>query len=148
MEAPGYGLMAKAIAFAWWPIFNMVSFLEYLVFFWSDFLHRTTLNDLKKGFWHVFWILIFDPNWPFCKGYSLCMAANFGAFSKSCHVSNISYFLEPFFGSLALSLLSPLGNRPFWAFWFTIAFGRWPYFPFFSKIFLFLEQKRFLGADD
>ena len=40
---------AKAIAFAWaiafarWPIFKIVSFLEYLVFFSSGFLHRTTL---------------------------------------------------------------------------------------------------------
>ena len=24
-----------------------------------------------------FWILIFDPNWPFCPGYSLCTMANF-----------------------------------------------------------------------
>ena len=28
---------AKAIAFAWWPIFKMVSFLEYLVFFGAVF---------------------------------------------------------------------------------------------------------------
>ena len=24
-----------------------------------------------------FWILIFDPNWPFCKGYSLCTMTEF-----------------------------------------------------------------------
>ena len=75
--------------------------------------------------------------------YSLCMVANFGAFSKSCHVSNISDFLEPFFGSLALSLLSPLGNRPFGAFWFTIAFGRWPYFPFFFQNILIFRAEAF-----
>ena len=25
----------------------------------------------------IFWILIFDPNWPFCQGYSLCTMADF-----------------------------------------------------------------------
>ena len=33
---------AKAIDFARWPIFNMVSFLEYLVFFFSGFFRRIT----------------------------------------------------------------------------------------------------------
>ena len=42
----------------------------------SIFLHRTSLW-LKNRFLHVFWILIFDPNWLFCKGYSLCMMADF-----------------------------------------------------------------------
>jgi len=36
---------AKVIAFAYWPIFKMVPFLEYLVLFRAVFLHRTTLND-------------------------------------------------------------------------------------------------------
>ena len=36
---------AWAIGFGLWPIFKMVSFLEYLVFFGAAFLHRTTLND-------------------------------------------------------------------------------------------------------
>ena len=37
---------AKAIAFARWPIFKMVSFLKYLVFFGVVFLYRTTLMFL------------------------------------------------------------------------------------------------------
>ena len=37
---------AWAIAFAWWPIFKMVSFFEYFVFFGSGFLRRTTPNHL------------------------------------------------------------------------------------------------------
>ena len=45
--------------------------------FSSCFLPKTTLNDLENGFWHVFWNLIFDPKWGFCKGYSLCMMADF-----------------------------------------------------------------------
>ena len=34
------------LAFASWPFFQQVLVLEYLVFFWSGFLHRTTLYDL------------------------------------------------------------------------------------------------------
>ena len=45
--------------------------------FWSGFLQRTTLTWLKNRFSRVFLILIFDPNWPFCKGYSLCLMADF-----------------------------------------------------------------------
>ena len=37
---------AKARAFAWWAIFKMVSFLEYLMFFEAVFSQRTTGNDL------------------------------------------------------------------------------------------------------
>ena len=45
---------AKAVAFARWPIFKIVSFLEYLVFSEAVFLHRTTLMWLKSRFSHVF----------------------------------------------------------------------------------------------
>ena len=46
--------------------------------FSSGFLHRTIPIWLKNRFSHVFFlILIFDPNWLFCKGYSLCMMADF-----------------------------------------------------------------------
>ena len=37
---------AWAISFARWPIFKMVSFLEYLVFFGAVFLQETTLYAL------------------------------------------------------------------------------------------------------
>ena len=42
---------AKAIAFAWWPIFKMFSFLEYLVFFFERLFAE---NNSK---WFVEWIL-------------------------------------------------------------------------------------------
>ena len=45
--------------------------------FSSGFLHRTTLTWLKNRCSHIFWILIFDPTWLFCKGYSLCVMADF-----------------------------------------------------------------------
>ena len=41
---------AKAIAFAWWPIFKIVSFLEYLVFSQAVFLQKTPLTWLKNRF--------------------------------------------------------------------------------------------------
>ena len=31
----------------------------------------------RMDFDMFFWILIFDPKWGFCKGYSLCMMADF-----------------------------------------------------------------------
>ena len=69
---------AKAIAFAWWPIFKMVSFFEHLVLFWSSFFHTKQLEMLcRMDFDMFFGILIFDPKWWFCKGYSLCMMADF-----------------------------------------------------------------------
>ena len=124
---------AKSIAFRRWPIFKMVSFLEYLVFFqavfcteqlsrafrivsrtflavwncdsnWpfcqvyslckmadfqnglisrmlgvfsSGFLHRTTLKCFRIFFRRFFANWVLDPNWPFCKVYSLCKMADF-----------------------------------------------------------------------
>ena len=74
--------------------------------FWSGFLHRTTLTWLKNRFSHVFWILIFDANWPFCKGYSLCMMADFknrlisricGVFSSGfLHRTTLTWLKNPF----------------------------------------------------
>ena len=68
---------AKAIAFAWWPIFKMVSFLEYLVFFRAVFCTEQLQMICRMDFDTFFGILIFDPKWGFCKGYSLCMMAYF-----------------------------------------------------------------------
>ena len=45
--------------------------------FSSGFMHRTTLMWLKNRFSLFFLILIFDPNWLFCKGYNLCAMADF-----------------------------------------------------------------------
>ena len=47
---------AKAIAFAWWVIFKMVSFLEYLVFF--DAVFRTEQLEMicRMDFDMFLWI--------------------------------------------------------------------------------------------
>ena len=45
---------AKSIAFARWPIFKMVSFLEYLVFF-QRFFAQNNSNVLVESFFARFW---------------------------------------------------------------------------------------------
>ena len=60
---------AKAIAFAWWAIFKMVSFLEYLVFFEAVLCLEQLEMICRMDFDMFFGILIFDPKWGFCKGY-------------------------------------------------------------------------------
>ena len=82
--------VAKAIAFAWatafvrWPIFKMVSFLEYVVFFGALFANNC--NILGESFLAF---LIFDPYWQSLTclrlGYSLYKMADF----QNCLISGI-----------------------------------------------------------
>ena len=65
------------IAFAWWPIFKMVLFLEYLVFFGAVFCTEQLKMICRMDFDMFFGILIFVPKSEFCMGYSLCMMADF-----------------------------------------------------------------------
>ena len=51
----------------------MVLFLEYLVFFEAVFCLEQLEMICRMDFDMFFGILIFDPKWGFCKGYSLCM---------------------------------------------------------------------------
>ena len=53
-----------------------------LAFFWSPFLYNTTVMCFSALFRMLFGILIFDPNWPLCKGYSLCILAIFANFQN------------------------------------------------------------------
>mgnify|MGYP006964548735 CR=1 FL=1 len=68
---------AKDIAFAWpiafarWLIFKIVLFLEYLVFFRAVFCTEQLQCFCRMVFRMFLVFLNFDPNWPFCKGYSL-----------------------------------------------------------------------------
>ena len=55
---------------------NMLLFLEYLVFFGAVFCTQQLEMLCRIDFDMFFGILIFDPKWWFCKGYSLCMMAN------------------------------------------------------------------------
>ena len=71
LHDPTYRLLA--IAFPRWPIFKMVSFLEYLVFFGAVFCTEQLYCSCRIVFRMFLAFLIFDPNWQFRKGYSLCM---------------------------------------------------------------------------
>ena len=64
---------AWAIAFARWPIFKFVLFLEYLVFFRAVFCTEQLCCRCRIVFRRFLAFLMFHLNWPFCKGYSLCM---------------------------------------------------------------------------
>ena len=64
---------AWAISFAWWPIFKMISFLEYLVFFGAVFCTEQLKMICRMDFDMFFGILIFAPKWRFCMGYRLCI---------------------------------------------------------------------------
>ena len=73
---PKWGF-CMTIAFAWWPIFKMLSFLEYLVFFKQFFWTQLVEMICRMDFNLFFGILVFYPKWGFCMGYSLCMMADF-----------------------------------------------------------------------
>ena len=45
------------------------------VFFSSGFLHRTTLNDFKNGFWPVFWNFNFWPKLRILHGLYIAFAS-------------------------------------------------------------------------
>ena len=87
---------AKAIAFAWWPIFKMLSFLEYWLFFRAFFAQNNSKWFVEWIFDMFFGILIFDPKWGFCKGYSLCMMADVqnGLISRILIVFSSGFFAQ------------------------------------------------------
>ena len=51
---------AKPIAFERWPIFKMLSFLEYLAFFGADFCTEQLQMTCRMDFYMFFGMLIFD----------------------------------------------------------------------------------------
>ena len=75
----------------------MLSFFEYYLFFGAVFCIEQLECVCRNVFRLFLAYLIFNPNYPFCMGYSLCIADIFGHFAKCSHFSNISCFLEPFF---------------------------------------------------
>ena len=59
--------------------------------------------------------LVFDLNWPFCKGYSLCKMVDFQKFS---HFLNIWCFFKPFLAQTNSNVLAELFFACFWHFLF------------------------------
>ena len=87
----------KARAFTSWPIlaiFKTPSFFEFWVFWGRFFTHKNSKVILQSFFTPFSAFFIFDHNWTFCKGYSLCVVANFGHF----HNANIFRILGVFGG--------------------------------------------------
>ena len=142
---------AKAIGFAWviafgkWPIFKMVSFLEYLLVFVAFFCTEQCSCTIVFRMFLAF--LNFDLNWPFCKGYSLCqdkslkitdfqnglisrIFVSFGA--VSCALPDQPYCSCRMVFRLFLELSSFDRNWPFCkgyiALWWAIVFARLPIF--------------------
>ena len=68
---------AKPIALPKWPIFKIVLFREYLVFFGAVFCTELLYCACRIDFRMFFFILIFDPNLAFCKAYSVGKMADF-----------------------------------------------------------------------
>ena len=91
---------AKSIAFAWWPFlafFKNALIFAILAVFWSHFFGTETVQCVLETFLACSYAFLnFDPNWRFCKVYSLCLVAIFGHFQNALFFSNISCFLEPF----------------------------------------------------
>ena len=62
--------------------------------FWSSFCREQLEMICKMDFERFFGILIFDPKWGFCKGYTLCMM---GAFQNGLISRIFSVFWSGFF---------------------------------------------------
>ena len=114
---PNWPFCKGYIAFAWWASYKMVSFLEYLAFFEAVFCKELLWRDWRIDFCMFFGILIFDPNWPFSKGYSLCMM---GELQNGLICRIFSVF---FSGFLHRTTLTWLENRFLHVFW---NFNFWP----------------------
>ena len=69
--------------------------------------------------------LIFDPNWSFCKGYSLCVVANFGHFQNALIFPILGVFWQRFFWTRQLQCGSRIVSRTFWTFF--IFDPNWPF---------------------
>ena len=117
---------ACTIAFARWPIFNVVSFLEYLERF---FLHRTTLMFLQNGFSHDFGLFNFRFKLTILQRFQPShgpQPLQDGRFSTWSHLSNIWYFYRAVVFTEEVCCSCSLGfrmflsylvfdpNRPFW----------------------------------
>ena len=104
---------AKPIALPLGPIlaiFKNMSFLEYEVFFVAVFSTKQLWPVSRDVFGMLFAILIFEPNWPFCKAYSFCVLANFDVFQKLVISTIIGAFWSRFFHRTTLTC----PQRRFW----------------------------------
>ena len=97
----GYSLCIVAI----FGHFQNALIFRILAVFSSRFLHGTTLMCLYKRFSHVFAYSIFNPNCPFCMGYSLCIVAIFGHFQNALIFRILAVFSSRFLHGTTLMCL-------------------------------------------
>ena len=97
--------------------------------FSSGFFAQNNHNVLEKLFSFMFLAFsIFDPNWPFCKCYSLCMGCSLYKMSdfQNCLISRIfSVFSSGFFAQNNHNVLEKLFSFMFLA--FSIFDPNWPF---------------------
>ena len=107
---------AWAIAFARWPIFKMVSFIEYLVFLKAVFCTEQLQMICKRYFDMLFGILIFDLKSGSFMVYSLCMMADFqnGLISRIFSVFWSGFFLRTALNDLQNGFWHVFRNFNFW----------------------------------
>ena len=66
-----------------WP-FSKCSHFSNIRCFLKRFLAHNNSNVVVESFFAPFWhFYFFNPNWPFCMGYSPCILANFGHFQNA-----------------------------------------------------------------
>ena len=94
-ESDGF---AKSIAFVSWPflaVFKMLWFFEYFLFFERFFCIEQLQRVVETFLASFFAFLVFDPNWRFCKFYSLWLVAIFGNFQNA-----VTFRILAFFGAI------------------------------------------------
>ena len=104
---------AKAIAFGSWPILAIFKMLS-LGSFWSTFCTQQLYFAGTIVFRTFFAFFIFDPKWPFCKGYNPCFLANFRHFESALIFRILGVALER---SLAHNNSNVLVQSFFASFW-------------------------------
>ena len=110
----GYSLCKMAIL-------KIVSFLEYLLFFRAVFCTEQLQCSSSMVFDMFLAFLIFDPNWPFCKGYCVSKMADF----KNCLISRIFAVFRAVFCTEQLQYSCRIVFRMFLA--FLLFNPNWPF---------------------
>ena len=129
----------------------MVSFLDYLVFFEAVFCTQQVEMICRMDFDMFFGILIFDPRWWFCKGYRLCMMADF----QNGLISRIFSVFGAVFSTQQLEMICRMDFDMFFGilifdpkWWFCKGFPWWPIFKMVSFLDYLVFLERFLAHNN
>ena len=85
-----------------WP-FSKCSHFSNIRCFLKRFLAHNNSNVVVESFFAPFWhFYFFNPNWPFCMGYSPCILANFGHFQNALIFRILGVFCSGFLHTTTL----------------------------------------------